>query len=404
MAAVLDRLAQNELTVNEEKCELGKETVDFMGHTLSPEGMLPTNDKVATVQAFRRPQDAKEMRSFLGLVNYLGKFVPNLSTISAPLREMSLKGSKFHWSTQLKEAFQQVKRALSNPKYLGYYSPNNPTTLVTDACDCGLGAVLLQSVNGQPRVISFASKTLSPTEKKYPTLDKEALGIVWATERFKMYLRGLHFTILTDHKPLVHIFSETSIPNQRQERWVLRMQSYRYIIRHVPGELTIADPLSRLSDVLNGRKFDKESEKVFCSIVEANRPPAVTFDEIVRCSQDDDETQQVKKALHSDDWQDTIQKYVPFKSELCFANEVLLRQNKIVIPKQLRGTVMALAHTGHPGQEKMKRRLRAAVWWPGIDGDVKKSCKECFDCQLVASLKNRNPYESGNCRVLPGFT
>lgn len=164
-----------------------------------------------------------------------------------------------------------------------------------------------------------------------------------------MFLRGLHFTILTDHKSLVNIFCETSIPNQRQERWVLRMKSYRYSIRHVPGELNIADPLSRLCKVLNAKTFDKESEKVLCSIVEVNRPSAVTFDEIVQCSQDDGETQQVRKALHSDNWDETLQKYVPFKSELCFATEVLLRKNKIVIPKQLRSTVLSLAHTGHPG-------------------------------------------------------
>ncbi|XP_062542458.1 uncharacterized protein K02A2.6-like [Armigeres subalbatus] len=389
--AVFKRLEEHGLTVNEDKCEIGKETVNFMGHTLSSQGIRPTNEKVSAVQAFRQPQDAKEMRSFLGLVNYLGKFVPNLSTISAPLREMTVKGTKFHWSEKRKSAFKQVKAAISNPKYLGYYSPNNPTTLVTDASDCGLGAVLLQTVNNIPRVISFASKTLSPSEKKYPTLDKEALGIVWATERFQMYLRGLHFTILTDHKPLVNIFSETSTPNQRQERWVLRMQSFRYTIRHVPGELNIADPLSRLSELLNERSFDGESEKVLNAVVEVNRPSAITFDEIVQYSQEDPETQQVKGALHSDNWNEATRKYVPFKSELCFAGEVLLRKNKIVIPNQLRKTVLKSAHTGHPGQEKMKRRLRVAVWWPGIDSDVKRSCNECFDCQLVATFEKPEP-------------
>lgn len=391
VAAVFHRLKQHGLTINKEKCELSKDSVNFLGHTLSSKGILPMNDKVSAVQAFRRPQDAKEMRSFLGLVNYLGKFVPNLSTISAPLREMTVKGSKFHWSNDRKEAFRLVKAALTNPTYLGYYSPKNLTTLVTDASDYGLGAVLLQTVNGKPRVISFASKSLSQTEKKYPTLDKEALGIVWATERFQMYLRGLHFTILTDHKPLVNIFGESSIPNQRQERWVLRMQSYRYSIRHVPGVLNIADPLSRLSEVLERRTFDKESEKVLNAIVEANRPAAVTMEEIVRFSQNDVEIKKVKMALHSDNWDDSIKNYAPFKSELCFANDVLLRQNKIVIPKELRDTVLVLAHTGHPGQEKMKRRLRVAVWWPGIDADVKKACRECFDCQLVAPFEKPEP-------------
>lgn len=247
LRAVLDRLKKNGLTINEAKCEFGQSMVVFMGHQLSANGILPTNEKVSAIQSFRRPQTASEMRRFLGLVNYVGKFIPNLSTLTAPLRDMIVKGVKFHWSREAKVSFNEVKRAMSNPNHLAFYSPRYKTTLIIDASDHGLGAVLLQTNNSKTRPVSYASKSLSKTEKNYSTLDKEALAIVWATERFEMYLRGLDFSILTDHKPLIHIFSESSCPNKRQERWVLRMQSYRYSVEYVPGEVNIADPLSRLS-------------------------------------------------------------------------------------------------------------------------------------------------------------
>ncbi|XP_058816593.1 uncharacterized protein K02A2.6-like [Topomyia yanbarensis] len=391
LKAVLNRLHEFGLTINVEKSEYGKTTVTFMGHKLSEQGILPTNDKVSAIQTFRRPQNPSEMRSFLGLVNYVGKFVPNLSVLTAPLRSMTEKGAKIHWSKDAKDSFTKIKRALSDPEHLAYYNPESPTILVTDASDNGLGAVLLQTVNSRPRPISYASKSLSTTEKKYSTLDKEALAVVWATERFEMYLRGLNFTILTDHKPLVQIFGESSTPNPRQERWVLRMQSYRYSIVYVPGEVNIADPLSRLSDIPLAKTFDKQTEEVLNSIVDVNRPAAITMNEIVRCSKDDNEIQKIRQALYDDNWDHTLKGFVPFKSELCLVKHILLRKNKIVIPYSLRATVLQLSHVGHPGKEKMKRRLRVAVWWPGLDADVEKSCRTCVECQMVGQASKPEP-------------
>ncbi|XP_062557896.1 uncharacterized protein K02A2.6-like [Armigeres subalbatus] len=388
--AVLCRLEEFGLTVNMVKSEIGKTAVDFMGHTLSARGISPMNDKVSAIQAFRRPLNATEMRSFLGLVNYVGKFIPSLSSLSAPLRQMTIKGVPFNWTKEGKRAFEVIKSALVKPEHLGYFSPKNPTTLITDASANGLGAVLLQYTQGEPRVISYASKSLTKTEKKYSTLDKEALAIAWATERFRMYLTGLDFTIKTDHKPLVAIFSQTSIPNQRQERWVLKMQAYRYKIDFVPGKINIADPLSRLSEVLGDKSFDRSSEADLFAIVEVNKPAAITMNDIIQSSQNDDELQKVKSALHSGKWDD-IRQYAPFKSELCFINDILLRKNRIVVPQNLRAVVLTLAHIGHPGREKMKRRMRVAVWWPGMDVAVEKTCKECFNCQLVAPFEKPEP-------------
>ncbi|XP_053698782.1 uncharacterized protein K02A2.6-like [Sabethes cyaneus] len=390
LQAVLNRLKEQGLTINEEKCEFGKRSVVFMGHTLSENGILPTEEKVSAIQSFRRPQNATELRSFLGLANYVGRFIPNLSTVTAPLRAMTTKGTKFRWSKEAKRAFTEVKRALTDPQHLAFYNPQYKTTLVTDASENGLGAVLLQTFKSVTRPVCYASKSLSKTEKKYSTLDKEALAIVWATEHFDMYLRGLEFTILTDHKPLVHIFGDSSTLNQRQERWILRMQAYRQKVVYVPGEINIADPLSRLCET-TVKTFDKAAEEILCSIVETNKPVALTMSEIIRSSQEDQVIQKIRRALHNDSWEDVIKGYAPFSAELCFANEVLLRKNKIVIPQSLHQTVLQLTHVGHPGKEKMKRRIREAVWWPGVDAAVEKFCRNCIDCQMVGQKNKPEP-------------
>lgn len=236
-AAVMDRLKQHGLTVNQRKCQFGRSKVTFMGHELSAQGIMPMQEKISAVKSFRRPETAEEVRSFLGLANYVGKFIPNLSSISTPLRDMTRKGVRFRWTKETDKAFEAVKRALCNPKHLGFYNPNSKTTLIVDASGTGLGAVLIQSDNGKQRVISYASKSLSKAERKYSVLDMEAMAIYWGVNRFQMYLLGKEFTVLTDHKPLVRIFATDSSPNARQQRWVLHLQAYRFKLVYVPGKI-----------------------------------------------------------------------------------------------------------------------------------------------------------------------
>lgn len=111
---------------------------------------------------------------------------------------------------------------------LGYFDPQDRTLVVTDASGVGLGAVLIQFKGNQPRIICYASKSLSDVEKKYPIIEKEALGIVWAIERFKMYLMGITFELETDHRPLETLFAITSKPTARIERWILRVQAFKF--------------------------------------------------------------------------------------------------------------------------------------------------------------------------------
>ncbi|XP_071837501.1 uncharacterized protein [Apostichopus japonicus] len=135
---------------------------------------------------------------------------------------------------------------------LGYFDPNAKTKVITDASPVGLGGILVQIQAGQPHIIAYASRSLSDVEKRYSQTEKEALGIVWACERFHIYLYGISFELLTDHKPLQYIYAKKAKPSARIERWVLRLQSYDFQVVYIPGPGNITDCLSRLWPQANG--------------------------------------------------------------------------------------------------------------------------------------------------------
>lgn len=174
-----------------------------------------------------------------------------------------------------------MKTKISDQSTLGYYNPKDKTRVIADASSFGFGAVLLQFKNNVPRVITYASKSLTDTERRYCQTEKEALALVWAVERFNIYLYGKHFQLVTDHKPLQAIFTPTSKPCARIERWVLRLQSYDFEVIYCEGKNNIADPLSRLYvEHESPKSFDKDMENYIFSLAEMHKPKALKLDEI----------------------------------------------------------------------------------------------------------------------------
>lgn len=217
-----------------------------MGHILSKLGIGLANDKVKAVVEARRPTAAGEVRGFLCLVNFCAKFLPNLASVSEPLRRLTRKQESFKCGDDQEQAFGKLKNLLVKACKLGYFYPKLKTQVIADASPVGLGAVLVQGDGKHLGVTSYASRSLSDVERRYSQTEKEALGLVWACERFHMYLYGLQFELVTDHKPLQFIFSTRSKPSARTERWFLRLQPFSYTVKHVSGPNNIAVCLSRL--------------------------------------------------------------------------------------------------------------------------------------------------------------
>ena len=188
---VLKRLVEVGLTLNYDKCKFRKLEIVFVGHIISKDGIRPADDKLEAVRKFRAPRDPTEVKSFKGLVQFLSDYLPDLATVAEPLWRVTRKSQKFQFGKEQKEAFQKVKDIVSDAKTLAYFNLKYRTYVVADASPVGLGAVLIQEQDGQQRVISYASYSLSDVERRYSQTEKEALGLVWACERFKTYQLGV---------------------------------------------------------------------------------------------------------------------------------------------------------------------------------------------------------------------
>lgn len=209
-------------------------------------------------------------------------------------------------------------------------------------------------------------------------------------ERFYYYVFGIHFTLVTDHKALEVLFRPRSKPCARIERWVLRIQSYNFAVKYRPGTANIADPLSRLCEGVDD-SFDEEAEHYTNSIVQWAKPVAINLNEIADSSEKDCEIQLVKMGLNEEIWDQEILAFKIIKTELCFAGNILLRNNRIVMPKDLRVKSLELGHEGHPGATIMKRRLRSKLWWPKMDEEIENYVKRCRGCLLVSAADPSQP-------------
>lgn len=388
LAAALARLAEYDILLNKEKCIFGTTSTVFLGHRLSEKGIEPTENKIEAIQSFRQPNSAEEVRSFLGLVNFTAKFIPNVATVTEPLRRLTKSAVPFEWGQEQADAFEQLKDAMMKPTILGYYDPKDRTQVIADASPVGLGAVLVQyEAKGQARIISFAHKSLTETEKRYAQTEKEAYALVWAVERFHHYLFGRCFELVTDHKPLEVIFGPKSKPCARIERWVLRLQSYKYSVKYQAGKSNIADPLSRLSCADNNTNSlsGEASEQYVNWIITTAEPRAIKIREIQEESRKDASFQAVKDGIYHNKWNELAAPFKAFELEICFQGDIMLRGTRMYMPVSLQTRAMELAHEGHPGMSQMKRRLRAKSWWPKMDQQIEQFVKQCAGCTLVSA-------------------
>ena len=229
---VLQRLQETGMTLNSEKCEFAQRSVKFLGHCVDSTGIRPDPDKVRAIQQVRTPANVGDVRRFLGMINQMGKFAPNLAEVTQPLRELLKKQNQWMWGEPQQRAFTRVKEMLTSSPVLALFDPNLETILSADASSFGLGAVLLQrQPTGDLKPVAYISRSMTPTEQRYAQIE-EALAFTWACERLSDYLVGLKFHIYTDHKPLVPLFSSKHLEELpiRVQRFRLRMMRFQFSI------------------------------------------------------------------------------------------------------------------------------------------------------------------------------
>lgn len=216
---------------------------------MSADGVKPDPRKIEAITKMPIPTNTAELQRFLGMVNYLGKFIPRLSDETAPLRALLKKGTEFLMQKPQIDAFEKLKRQISSVPVLQFYDPNLPTRIRTDSSSRGLGAMIEQRVDDSWHPIAFASRALEKSEQNYAQIERETLSVVFGCERFHEYLYGREFIVHNDHQPLKAVFSKSIVQcPPRIQRFFLRLQKYNFTFEYAPGKtMKVADALSRAS-------------------------------------------------------------------------------------------------------------------------------------------------------------
>ena len=386
------RCHEKGIKLNKDKQELRMKEITFMGHRITPDGLKPDSDKVKAIAEMEAPQNVEQLRRFLGIVNYLGRFLSHLTTAAQPLHNLIKHNVKWTWSEAQENSFNEVKKLVTSAPVLAYYDANKPLTLENDASEYGIGSSLLQ--DGRP--IAFASRTLTDTESRYAQIEKEMLALTYGLEKFNQYTYGRHVNVITDHKPLVSIVTKPLVKApKRLQSLLLRCQKYNYTLKYQSGNsIPIADALSRAPLV----EVATPAEEVF-TVNNVNLSPinSSRLNDIRIATDSDCVLQQLKQIIlqgwpvHKSAIPSELVAFFDFRDELTVQDGIILRGDRVVIPKCLQSDMKQRVHAGHMGINSCLRRARDLIYWPGMSRDIRQYVQACHVC---ATYPDKQPPET----------
>ena len=384
---VLERLQKYSIRAKRAKCEFLSSSLEYLGHRVDSTGLHTTQSKVEAIKKAPQPTNVPELRSFLGLVHYYGKFMPNLATVLNPLNLLLKDGAEWVWTEECSRAFKEAKQLLTSAPVLAHYDPALPIKMAGDASAYGIGAVISHVYSdGSERPILFASRMLSPSEQNYSQIEKEALSLIYGIKKFHSYLYGRRFTLVTDHKPLITVLGPKSgIPPMaaaRLQRWALLLSAYNYTIEFKPtlphGN---ADGLSRLP--LGDRQPPSTCSAFVVGQIQAL---PVTSERLETVTRQDPILSRVHQYTREGWPSSTPDEFKPYRDrqlELTTQGDAVLWGNRVIIPLKLRSRITEELHRDHPGITRMKALARSYLWWPGLDHNLEICVQECLACQAV---------------------
>ena len=388
---VLQKLKEVGLQLNESKCEYRKEEIAFLGHIISAEGVRPDPSKISAISELPDPTNVDELRRYLGMINYLSRYIVNLSSISKPLNELLQKDTEWCWGQAQHEALLTIKNLISCAPTLAYYDAKKITIVEADSSSYGLGGVLLQvQEDGNTKPIAYCSRTLTLTERQYAQIEKECLAATYACEKFDRYLVGIDkFTLHTDHKPLVPLINKKDIVDTplRCQRLLMRLMRYNCNAVFKSGkEMFISDTLSR--SPRNTTTTTTEVDiKYYVEMITQSWPIADKRLEIIKEETKKDVCLSIAMEYARSGWprykEDVklgARNLFPVRGSLTIHNGLLLFGDRIAIPYSQRQYILEKIHEGHQGITKCRQRAAHAVWWPGISRDIKEVVSRCSFC------------------------
>lgn len=367
---VLERLQLHGLVINPSKCVFGASSLTFLGHVVSASGIAPVPEKVTAVKEFPQPENTRQLREFLGMVNFYRRFLPKCATVLQPLTALLAgpqrpKVRPVTWTSEADAAFTAIKSMLADVSLLAHPVPDAPLSLMTDASNVGIGGVLQQHIGGAWQPLGFFSQKLAPRETRYSTFGRELLAAYLSVKHFRYHLEGRQFSILTDHKALCYSIKLVSMNHSPRElRHLVFIAEFTTDIQHVTGEEnTVADALSRAFPV---------------DAVHTSRPPPVDFNALAVAQQTDPELQRLVDSPGAL----KLQPQAFPGSATPVVCDTSTGSPRPFVPAGFRKAVFNSLHSlSHPGIRATRRLVAARFLWPAINKDVGAWTRQCLECQ-----------------------
>lgn len=342
LSKVLETLDHAGLQLNREKCQFRKKELKFLGHLFSQEGVKADPDKVSAILQMSPPESVTQLRQFMGMVHYLGSYLPNLNSVTSPLNDLLKSDRQWSWDSPQQEAFNETKQLIASTPVLSYYDVNRPIVVSADASSYGLGGVLLQPHDEIFKPVAFCSRTLTDSEKRYAQIEKECLASVWACEKFHRYICGhSQVTLITDHKPLVPLINSKDLDEVplRCQRLLMRLMKYDVKAEHTPGKnMHVSDALSR-SPIQKSDTSTEEDVELYVRAVESTWPASEGKKQDIRKVANEDPV--LRSAIvytltgwpkYEKDVPDSLKSLYAHRASLSVTDGLLLFGTRIVIP------------------------------------------------------------------------
>lgn len=406
--SVLERCQEHSITMSERKFSFGT-TAKFAGHIVSGDGVFPDPDTVAAIKKFKSPTDTTSLKSFLGLAVQLGHYVPDLAHMTRKMRMLLKKGVAWQWLDDHEEELRRAKEILTSPLVVKPFDPGLQTSLLTDASRLhGLGFLLLQTnADGSHRLVTCGSRSLTPAEGRYATIELELLAITYAMEKCNFFLLGLKsFKVVTDHRPLIGIFHKSlcDIRNVRLQRLREKVVCYNFRLEWCPGKQhAMADALSRCP-VFEPPAPDNDDDAdvsaaaldVRLRLVSAgaslSRSDQLRLRDFLIAAKADDAYNSVVDAVRRDANPSNLphnhagRAYAGVWDNLSLVGAddgalLLYDGHRIVVPLGARRQLLARLHTAHQGRNKTLKLAKDLYYWPGMVNAICQTIDACSVCQ-----------------------
>jgi hypothetical protein len=370
---IFRRLEKAGFTLNREKLRLAQEEIPFLGHLVSGQGIQVLPERVEVIRQFPPPKNIKAVRRFLGMVGFYGRFIDRFSQIAEPLHALKRKNARFVWGDVQQNAFEQLKEALTMPPVLQIPDFSKEFTLICDASDCAISAVLHQKIGEDLAPIAYSSRLLSAVERRYSIHERECLAVIYGCEKYRSYLEHKEFSLFTDNQALAWLLRHAKELG-RIGRWVLRLAPFKFRVSHISGKANV------VADCLT-RQYEEPGEGVtFSGLILGHLPEA--FQSIREHQKKDPFCTDIHRKVAQGD--STVKNFKLLNGALVY-HPSRGRGRRYLLPESLRPMVLEYFHSSHLsahlGMTKTLNRISKVFFWPDMRREVYAFVRQCEDCQ-----------------------